>query len=156
MRAVIQRVAHASVVVENQTVGEIANGFLILLGVRKGDNEHHAKILAEKTARLRVFQDEAGKMNRSLLDTGGEALVVSQFTICADCKKGNRPSFDTAAPPDEAKALYALFQAELRRLGIKKVESGIFGADMKVELLNDGPVTILLDTDRWENARKEV
>lgn len=150
MRAVIQRVAHASVTVDGRTVGAIENGFLVLLGVREGDTERQAELLAEKTVKLRVFKDDAEKMNLSLTDVGGEVLVVSQFTICADCKKGNRPSFDRAAAPDRANALYELYKSELARLGVRRVESGIFGADMKVELCNDGPVTILFDTDNWK------
>lgn len=150
MRAVIQRVAHASVTVDGRTVGAIENGFLVLLGVREGDTERQAELMAEKTVKLRVFKDDAEKMNLSLTDVGGEVLVVSQFTICADCKKGNRPSFDRAAAPDRANALYELYKSELARLGVRRVESGIFGADMKVELCNDGPVTILFDTDNWK------
>lgn len=149
MRAVIQRVSHASVTVENQVIGSIGKGFLILLGVREGDSDADAQLLAAKTAKLRIFTDEADKMNLSLTDVGGGALVVSQFTICADCKKGNRPSFTMAAAPDEANRLYELYMKELERNGVSAPQRGEFGASMQVELLNDGPVTILLDTDHW-------
>ncbi len=149
MKAVIQRVSHACVVVDGETVGNIDKGFLILLGVVQGDTSAQAEILASKVAKLRVFEDEDEKMNLSLLDVGGEALVVSQFTLCADCKKGNRPSFTPSAAPDLANELYLEFSDMLRNNGISRVENGVFGADMKVSLLNDGPVTIILDTDLW-------
>lgn len=149
MRAVIQRVSGASVAVDGETVGSIGTGFMILLGVVNGDTEKEALLLAAKTAALRIFCDEDDKMNRSLLDIAGDCLVVSQFTLCADCKKGNRPSFSSSAPPEEAKRLYELFMDELRALGIKKVESGVFAASMQVSLVNNGPVTILYDTDTW-------
>ncbi len=149
MKAVIQRVSHASVAVDGEIKGSIDKGFLILLGVVQGDTSAQAEILASKIAKLRVFEDENEKMNRSLLDIGGEALVVSQFTLCADCKKGNRPSFTPSAPPETANELYLKFSDLLRTNGISKVENGVFGADMKVSLLNDGPVTIILDTDLW-------
>ncbi|MDR1630003.1 MAG: D-tyrosyl-tRNA(Tyr) deacylase [Oscillospiraceae bacterium] len=149
MRAVIQRVSSASVSVDGEIVGSVGTGFLILLGVVDGDTEKEALLLATKTAALRIFCDEDGKMNRSLLDVAGECLVVSQFTLCADCKKGNRPSFSSSAPPDEAKRLYALFMDELRALGVQRVESGVFAASMQVALVNEGPVTILFDTDLW-------
>ncbi len=147
MKAVIQRVTFANVKVDGETVGEIEKGFMILLGVQEGDTKSDADLLAKKTANMRIFEDENGKMNLSLLDTDGECLVVSQFTLCADCKKGNRPSFINSAKPDEANELYEYFMEQLKINGIKKVEHGIFGADMKVSLLNDGPVTIVLDTD---------
>ncbi len=147
MKAVIQRVTFADVKVDGKTIGEIENGFLILLGVCEGDKDSDADFLAKKTANMRIFEDENGKMNLSLLDTEGACLVVSQFTLCADCKKGNRPSFINSAKPDEANRLYEYFMEQLKMNGIKKVEHGIFGADMKVSLLNDGPVTIVLDTD---------
>jgi len=149
MKAVIQRVSYASVSVDGEVTGSIGKGFLILLGVVDGDTSAQAEVLASKVAKLRVFEDDNQKMNLSLLDVGGEALVVSQFTLCADCKKGNRPSFTPSAPPDIANELYLEFSELLRSNGIMKVENGVFGADMKVSLLNDGPVTIILDTDLW-------
>ena len=150
MKAVIQRVTNASVVVEGKEIGAIDNGFLILLGVCEGDTAEDADILARKTANLRVFEDEAGKMNKSLLDLGYSTLVISQFTLCADCKKGNRPSFIKAAKPGEAIPLYELYMEKLRENGVENVQHGEFGADMKVSLLNDGPVTILYDTNEWK------
>ncbi|MBQ2964027.1 MAG: D-tyrosyl-tRNA(Tyr) deacylase [Clostridia bacterium] len=149
MKAVIQRVKKADVVVDGKTVGAIGSGYLILLGVVEGDTEKEAEVLAAKTAKLRVFEDENEKMNLSLIDIDGEALVVSQFTLCADCKKGNRPSFTPSAAPDVADALYQKYSALLLENGIRKVENGVFGADMLVSLVNDGPVTIILDTDIW-------
>ena len=149
MKAVIQRVKRADVVVDGKTVGEIGKGFLILLGVVEGDTEKEAEILAAKTAKLRIFEDDNEKMNLSLTDVDGEALVVSQFTLCADCKKGNRPSFTPSASPDIANELYRKYSALLLENGIKNVENGVFGADMQVSLVNDGPVTIILDTDIW-------
>ena len=149
MKAVIQRVAFADVKVDGEIIGAIEKGFMILLGVVEGDTKAEAELLAKKTANMRIFEDENGKMNLSLLDTDGECLVISQFTLCADCKKGNRPSFINSAKPDEANELYGYFMEQLKLNGIKKVEHGIFGADMKVSLLNDGPVTIVLDTDLW-------
>ena len=153
MRAVVQRVTSSSVSVDGRTVGEIGRGFNVLLGVVEGDTDSEARLLAGKTARLRVFEDDGGKMNLSLGDVGGEVLAVSQFTLCADCKKGNRPSFTLSAAPDEAKRLYDLFCEELKANGVKKVEKGIFGADMKVDIFNDGPVTIILDTDIWRKRK---
>lgn len=147
MRALIQRVKYASVAVEGQTIGKIEQGLLVLLGVGPQDSEKEADFLADKCANLRIFVDENDKMNLSLLDIGGEMLVVSQFTLYADCKKGRRPSFIGAAAPAQADALYEYFQQKAKDAGVKKVEHGSFGADMKVELLNDGPVTIMLDTD---------
>ena len=144
MKAVLQRVARASVRVGDEVVGEIGPGLLVLLGVRRGDGVDNAARLAAKTARLRVFEDAAGRFDRSLLDTGGEALVVSQFTLLGDTSKGNRPSFTDAAPPAEAEPLYEAFCAELRALGVR-VETGRFGARMAVDLVNDGPVTLTLD-----------
>ena len=149
MKAVIQRVKKADVVVDGKTVGAIGSGYLILLGVVEGDTEKEAEVLAAKTAKLRVFEDKNEKMNLSLIDIDGEALVVSQFTLCADCKKGNRPSFTPSASPDVADALYQKYSALLLENGIRKVENGVFGADMQVSLVNDGPVTIILDTDIW-------
>ena len=149
MKAVIQRVSRAQVDVDGKTVGEIGKGFLILLGVIEGDTEKEAELLAAKIAKLRIFEDENEKMNLSLTDVDGEALVVSQFTLCADCKKGNRPSFTPSAAPDVADALYQKFSALLLENGVLKVENGVFGADMQVSLINDGPVTIIFDTDLW-------
>lgn len=149
MKAVIQRVSRASVTVDGAAVGEIGRGYLILLGVMNGDRAEEAALLAKKCAELRVNEDENGKMNRSLLDIGGEALVVSQFTLCADVSHGRRPSFTPSAPPQEAERLYLLFCSELQKNGVKNVQTGEFGADMQVSLVNDGPVTILYDTDIW-------
>jgi D-tyrosyl-tRNA(Tyr) deacylase len=146
MRAVCQRVAEARVVVEGQTVGEIAAGLCVLLGVARDDDALTAERLAGKVARLRIFENEDGKFDHSLLDTGGAVLAVSQFTLIADTDRGNRPSFAGAARPEEAKRLYELFCAALRELGIY-VETGVFGARMKVEIVNDGPVTIVLDVE---------
>ena len=150
MRAVVQRVTSSSVSVGGEMVSSIGKGFNILLGVVQGDTDSEAQILAEKISRLRVFEDDNRKMNLGVNDIGGSALVVSQFTLCADCKKGNRPSFTSSAPPDEAKRLYELFCAELIKNGIKNVQTGIFAADMAVSIENDGPVTIILDTDIWK------
>ena len=147
MKCVIQRVSSSSVSVDGKVVGEIKNGFLILLGVAEGDTEADAEKLAKKISLMRVFEDSEGKMNLSVQDIGGEILVVSQFTLCADCKKGNRPSFVGAMRPEGATRLYELFMALLKDNGVKKVDHGIFGADMKVSLVNDGPVTIILDTE---------
>lgn len=144
MRAVVQRVREARVTVDGGTVGEIGAGLCVLVGVAEGDGEAAAERLAGKVARLRVFENEAGKFDRSLLDTGGAALVVSQFTLIADTSKGNRPSFSHAAVPAEAEPLVERFAAALRDLGVP-VETGVFGARMTVELANEGPVTILLD-----------
>ncbi|HYO84632.1 MAG TPA: D-aminoacyl-tRNA deacylase [Bryobacteraceae bacterium] len=146
MKLVVQRVLEASVTVNEEQVAHIGSGLLVLIGVARSDEEQHARAMAEKLVRLRIFGDSAGKMNLSLKDTGGEALVVSQFTLLADCRKGNRPSFDPAAPPEQAQRLYAYFCDELRRHEIP-VQTGIFRANMKVALINDGPVTILLETD---------
>lgn len=153
MRAVIQRVTGASVAVAGKTVGECSKGYMLLLGVMNGDSEREADLLAMKTAMLRVFEDENGKMNKSILDIGGEILCISQFTLCADVKKGNRPSFTPSAPPAQAKALYEYFVSALYKEGVKKVDKGVFGADMQVSLVNDGPVTIVFDTDEWANSK---
>ena len=147
MKAVIQRVSEASVTVDRQITGAVGRGLLILLGVMEGDDEADADIMAAKAAKLRVFTDENDKMNLSVLDVGGEILCVSQFTLCADVKKGNRPSFTPSAPPEEANRLYEYFTDRLRAEGISRVETGVFGADMQVESVNDGPVTLILDTD---------
>ena len=147
MRALLQRVTHASVIVNGETVGTIEQGFLILLGVGKDDSASQIKTLVEKIVHLRVFEDDQSKMNRSLLDTGGQALVVSQFTLYADVRKGRRPSFTDAAPPALAESLVERFKEALAAYGVK-VESGIFGAFMQVALLNDGPVTIWLDSEQ--------
>ncbi len=144
MRAVASRVAWARVVADGEVTGEIGPGLLVLVGVAHGDSEDDAAWLAAKVAALRVFDDDQGKMNRSLVDVGGGALVVSQFTLAADLR-GNRPGFSTAAPPAEGERLYELFAEEVARLGIP-TQRGRFGADMKVSLVNDGPVTILLET----------
>ena len=149
MKAVIQRVESAAVKVDGKTVGSCGKGYMILFGAALGDTEAETELLAKKTANLRVFCDENGKMNRSILDIDGGILAVSQFTLCADVKKGNRPSFIGALEPKSAERLYDLYCEKLKELGVKRVEKGIFGADMKVELINDGPVTILFDTDIW-------
>lgn len=149
MKAVIQRVSRASVKVDNDTVGQIEQGFLVLLGVACGDTVADTELLAGKVANLRIFCDGNDKMNLSLLDIGADALVISNFTLCADTKKGNRPSFANACEPEQANKLYELFCTKLLENGVKNVQKGIFGADMQVELLNDGPVTMVLDTDIW-------
>ena len=145
MKLVIQRVNHASVTVEGKVTGEIQKGYLVLLGVGQGDDESMVERYVKKLHKLRIFSDEEGKINRSIEDVGGEVLVVSQFTLYADCKKGNRPSFTNAGKPDLATSLYDQFNQKIKDQGIH-VETGIFGADMKIELLNDGPVTIVLDS----------
>ena len=144
MRALIQRVSQASVAVDGKTVGETGPGLLVLVCAMAGDGEEQSAWLARKVANLRIFRDDEGRMNRSLLDTGGGALVVSQFTLAAETK-GNRPGFSTAAPPVEGERLYRHFCDQMRGHGVT-VETGVFGADMKVALVNDGPVTIWLDT----------
>ncbi len=150
MKAVIQRVASAAVTVDGTTVGAIDKGYLILLGVMRGDTKAQADLLAKKTAEMRINEDENGKMNLSLTQIGGAALVVSQFTLCADVSHGRRPSFTDSAPPAEAEALYLYFCEQRRQNGVTQVETGAFGADMQVSLVNDGPVTMLLDSEIWE------
>ena len=145
MRVVLQRVSHASVTVEEKVIGKIQRGFLLLVGVTHDDAMEDMEYLVRKIVQMRIFEDEEGKLNRSIQDIGGEILSVSQFTLYADTKKGNRPSFSKAAPGDVAVEMFEQFNGLLRDTGIP-VETGKFGADMKVELLNDGPVTILLDS----------
>ncbi|MBY6135203.1 D-tyrosyl-tRNA(Tyr) deacylase [Nocardioides marinus] len=145
MRALIQRVTEASVTVDNEVCGEIGPGLLVLVCAMQGDDEAAAEQLAAKIAKLRIFKDEAGRMNRSVLDTGGSVLVVSQFTLAADTRSGNRPGFSQAAPPVEGERLYLHFADAVRQQGLT-IATGRFGADMKVALVNDGPVTIWLDT----------
>lgn len=146
MKAVIQRVTRASVTVEDELISAIGSGLLILLGVAQGDTRRDAEVLADKIANLRIFSDSDDKMNLSLLTTGGSALVVSQFTLCADCSHGRRPDFFGAAKPDIAEELYEYFCERIKTSGVSEVSKGVFGADMKVELLNDGPVTIIIDS----------
>ena len=145
MRAVIQRVAQAAVEVEGAVAGRIGRGLLVLLGVGRDDTEKDGDLLAEKVLHLRIFADEAGHMNRSVLETAGDILVVSQFTLYGDARKGRRPSFGDAAPPEEANRLYGRFTARLRASGLR-VEEGVFRANMDVSLVNQGPVTLLLDS----------
>ena len=145
MRVLLQRVSSASVMVEEKVVGQIGRGFLLLVGVGHGDLEKDAEILAAKIAKLRIFSDEAGKMNLALEGVSGKILSVSQFTLYADLSRGNRPGFTGAAPPDQGKRLWEVFNMALERLGIE-VQTGIFGADMQVALVNDGPVTLWLDS----------
>lgn len=147
MRAVVQRVSRAEVRVGGRAVGAVAKGFVVLLGVEAGDGEADAAYVAEKVAGLRVFEDGGGKMNRDLADAGGGVLLVSQFTLLGDCRKGRRPSFTGAAPPELAEALYLEVAGRLEAAG-RPVERGVFRADMEVELVNDGPVTLLLDSRR--------
>ena len=153
MRVVLQRVTQASVKVDGEVIGAIGNGFLILLGVSDEDNETVADKMADKICKLRIFEDENGKTNLSLADVGGELLVISQFTLYADCKKGNRPSFVKAGAPDIAERLYEHFMERCRNY-VAVVEKGQFGADMKVELLNDGPFTLMLESEQLFNQSK--
>lgn len=150
MRAIVQRVIRTSVTVGGELKGSAGQGLNVLIGVMNGDTDAEAQLLAAKISKLRVFEDENGKMNMSILDIGGEILVISQFTLCADIRKGNRPSFTDSAPPEEADRLYLAFCEHLREAGVKKVETGVFAADMLVSIENDGPVTIIMDTDIWE------
>lgn len=145
MRAVVQRVSRAKVSVNGTVIGEIAAGLLVLLGVGEGDHSNDADYLADKIAGLRIFEDENGKMNRSVVEHSGEILVVSQFTLYGDARHGRRPSFDAAAPPEKARELYEYFVERLRRMGLR-CETGKFQEMMSVELVNEGPVTILLDS----------
>lgn len=146
MRLVLQRVKEASVEVDGTIIGRIGPGLLVFVGVGKGDSEHDALFLADRLLGLRIFEDTAGKMNLSVKDVQGEILVISQFTLYGSTLKGRRPSFDAAAPPEQAHVLYELFLQELRRSGLK-IESGIFGARMRVSLINDGPVTFILESE---------
>jgi D-aminoacyl-tRNA deacylase len=147
VKAVIQRVSRARVVIESREHSSIQAGILILLGVEKGDTPEDGAALARKIVELRIFEDDAGKMNRSVVDVGGEILAVSQFTLLGDCRKGRRPSFDNAAPPDQARELYDAFVESIRSTGVR-VQTGVFQADMDVELVNQGPVTFILDSKR--------
>ena len=149
MKAIIQRVKNASVTVGGECISKINEGLFVLLGVGEDDTNDDAVILAKKTANLRIFQDEEDKMNKSVLDIDGEILVVSQFTLLADTKKGNRPSFIKAMEPNEADRLYNLYMNELKLNGVKSVSKGEFGADMLCNINNNGPVTIILDTTIW-------
>jgi D-tyrosyl-tRNA(Tyr) deacylase len=153
MRAVVQRVSQAYVTVDGEEIGRIGPGLLVLLGVQNGDAEKEASYLADKIAGLRIFEDTQGKMNLSLLETGGSMLIVSQFTLLGDCRKGRRPSFTDAAPPAEADALYRRFCELVRQKNIL-VATGKFQADMQVTLTNSGPVTMLLESPRDNNASK--
>lgn len=153
MRALIQRVTSASVSIDGKTVGKIDKGLLILLGVSVNDTCLEADKLVEKLLKLRILEDENGKMNLSVTDIGGELLVISQFTLYGDCRRGNRPDFTEAARPDSANGLYEYFKTKLKESGLK-IECGVFGADMKVTLCNDGPVTVMLDTDELKKSRK--
>lgn len=147
MRFVIQRVKHASVAVDGETVGKIDEGYMVLIGIAKDDTRETADRLLAKMLKLRIFSDENGKTNLSLSDVDGQLLLISQFTLYADCRHGNRPGFTDAAGPDEANALYEYIIAEAKK-SVPVVEKGIFGADMKVDLLNDGPFTVILDSDK--------
>lgn len=153
MKVVIQRVKYASVEVDEKVVGSCKEGYLLLLGVAEGDTEAEADMLSKKVLDLRIFTDEAGKMNRSIRDIEGEILLISQFTLLADYRRGNRPDFLASAKPDVAKPLYEYFGRKLEE-GVSHVGYGIFGADMKVSLLNDGPVTIVMDTDILKTKRR--
>ena len=152
MKAVLIRVKYASVAIDGETVGKIGQGFLILLGVGPQDTEKECRLLAEKALGLRIFEDENGKMNLGLEQVGGEVLVVSQFTLYGNCRKGRRPSFAEAAGPELGNALYEKFLSDCAELGYPP-QHGRFGADMKVESLNDGPVTLILDTDQLQSPR---
>jgi D-tyrosyl-tRNA(Tyr) deacylase len=151
MRAVVQRVTQARVEVDGHVTGEISNGLLVLLGVHQDDTKQDAEYLVGKIAALRIFNDEAGKMNRSLMDSGGALLVVSQFTLYADCRRGTRPSFDQAARPEIARVLYEHFVTQARNAGLN-VQTGVFQASMQVTLVNDGPVTLVLNSGKLTSA----
>ena len=158
MKALLQRVTEATVKVNDIfgkkiRVGRIFGGLLILLGVESGDTEEDADRLADKTVKLRIFEDENGKMNKNVVESGGSILVVSQFTLCADVRRGNRPDFTSAERPERAKALYEYFTASLEKNGVS-VKRGVFGADMKVSLINDGPVTVMIDSNELKRSRK--
>ena len=159
MRAVLQRVLKAQVEIIEESSREVLDcrkvgqGLMVLLGVMKGDTPAHVRQMAKKTCEMRIFEDEQGKLNRSLLDIGGDMLVVSNFTLGADCKKGTRPSFSDAAVPAEAVPLYEQFVEECKKLGVVNVKTGDFGAEMKVSLINDGPVTIILDSDKLSQPK---
>jgi D-tyrosyl-tRNA(Tyr) deacylase len=146
LRIVIQRVSRAKVSVGEKTAGETGSGLCLLIGVAPSDRERDAEWAASKIANMRIFEDGEGKMNRSVLDIGGEILAISQFTLYADCRKGRRPSFTDAAPPEAANALYGSLVCRLREMGVA-VQTGVFGAEMKVDIVNEGPVTIILDTE---------
>ena len=152
MRAVYQRVKRASVSVEREVVSAIDEGLLLLIGVTAEDSPAEAALLAEKIAHFRMFTDENDKLTLSVLDTGGSVLAVSQFTLCANTSHGRRPDFLRAARPEQAKPLFDLFVQKLREVGVDDVQTGVFGADMQVELVNDGPVTLILDTDEWRKC----
>lgn len=149
MKAVVQRVKCAGVTVDGKEISRIENGYMILVGVMDDDTLEDIDILAKKVASLRVFEDENGKMNRDIKDINGEILAVSQFTLCADVKKGNRPSFIRSGDPARANEYYEAFCNKLKEYGVRDVKKGVFGADMKVDLINDGPVTIIYDTEIW-------
>ncbi len=151
MKAVFQRVNHAAVTVDGQTIGEIQKGCMLLVGIVPTDTEREADLLAKKVSEMRVFEDENEKMNLSLLDVGGSVLAVSQFTLCADISRGRRPDFFGAAKKDHALPLFDYFCDALRKIGVP-VQTGEFGADMQVSLINDGPVTIIMDTDIWKKG----
>lgn len=151
MKALLQRVTSSKVSLQNKTMSEIGIGLNILLGVAEQDSQNDADYLADKIVNLRIMSDEFDKMNKSILEVNGEILVVSQFTLLADTSRGRRPSFIKAAPPDLAKTLYKYFVNKLKSLGVKKVETGSFGEYMKVDIINDGPVTIMLDSDQLRN-----
>ena len=147
MRAVIQRVKKSTLSIEGEVYSQIGYGFMVLLGVTHDDTKEDAKVLAEKISKLRVFRDSEDKMNLSILDVDAEIQIVSQFTLYADCHKGNRPAFIDAALPEKANELYEYFVDEMRKTGIKKVVTGVFGADMEIDFINDGPVTIILECE---------
>lgn len=153
MRVLIQRVSEAKVTVDHEVTGAIQNGLLLFVGITEEDGEDELQLLADKVVNLRIFEDENGKMNRSLLDVGGEILSVSQFTLYGDCRKGRRPNFMNAARPELARTLYDRYNKKLRSYGIK-VETGVFGAHMEVSLLNDGPVTLFLDSAELGKKQK--